>query len=98
MINYLSAEKKKNEPLAPAPSPTLKTMSRLFFGFSDWMSTSDVTPFACWMLLKKRGAWTITLTLTSMLRSSGEPTFWPSMSESSRWRDTTLKLSLCSSF
>jgi len=56
MINLRSWEKKKNEPLAPAPSPTLKTMSRFSLGLSELIKTSDVTPFATWMLLKKSGA------------------------------------------
>jgi hypothetical protein len=35
MINFLSWEKKKNEPLRPAPSPALRQASRLNFGLRD---------------------------------------------------------------
>ena len=35
IINFLSCEKKKNDPLLPAPSPDLKTESLLNFGLSE---------------------------------------------------------------
>ena len=34
-MNFLSWEKKKKDPLRPAPSPAAKTMSLLNFGLRD---------------------------------------------------------------
>ena len=37
IMNFLSCEKKKNEPLRPAPSPALKTISLLNLGLRDYL-------------------------------------------------------------
>ena len=37
IMNFLSCEKKKNEPLRPAPSPALKTISLLNLGLRDFL-------------------------------------------------------------
>jgi hypothetical protein len=44
MINLLSAEKKKKEPLAPAPCPALNTFCLFIWGSRDVRMSLQVTP------------------------------------------------------
>jgi len=44
MMNFLSLEKKKNDPLAPAPWPALKTFLLFFLGSKDLRISRGVTP------------------------------------------------------
>ena len=44
IINLLSFEKKKNDPLLPAPYPDLKMASMFFSRFSDYMKSSGAKP------------------------------------------------------
>ena len=74
-MNLRSCEKKKKEPLRPAPSPALNTMSRLNLGLSDeWKLANYDLKYSLYISLKRSILWYVTHTSYCIRRTF----FWVS--------------------